>query len=336
MGKLYRRGDSPNWWYTHGTPPNRIMRSCGTSTLKLANILKKKWDEEMFFKKHSIPQNQRMSIHDVCEEFKQNMVSKKPKNQSITYLNTKCTYIDYFNEFMKEPKNRKMFTQVDASDIDRYVVNRMSIGKVSAKTVRDEVRNIKLMFEYAIKYKYYDNTNPAKNPDIPKHKGKKRIPIPVQYVLEAIKSKEVSEKDKSFWSICYYTGLRASDAGNLKKSQIKEDRILINTTGKTDVPVEIPLHPKLKKLNIANVYTKKEDRDGSTKRFQQKLIELGYTEKADIHSLRHTFNMLMLVKGGLGSKDRKKMLAHSSEATTADIYTHQNFNFIDEKIRSIP
>jgi len=336
MSRLYRRGDSPNWWYTEGTPPNRIMRSTGTASLKLAKILKKKWDEDLFFKKNNIPQNQRMTVHDVCEKYKQNMISKKTKGKGMDYLNQKCKYIDNFNEFMKVPKNRKMFSQVDSSDIDRYVVYRIHEGGVSAKTVGDEVRNIKLMFEFATKYKYFENENPALHPDIPKHNPKKRIPIPAQYVLEVLRSDNISKKDKTFWSICYYTGLRASDAGNLTENQVQKDRILIHDTNKADVPIEIPLHPKLKAMNIVNVYTKKDDRDDSRKRFQEKLKEIGYTVKADIHCLRHTFNMMMLTEGGLSSKDRKKMLAHSSEATTADIYTHQDFDFIDEKIRSLP
>tara|TARA_R100001510_G_C7655688_1_gene215001 strand:+ start:4491 stop:5501 length:1011 start_codon:yes stop_codon:yes gene_type:complete len=336
LSKLYRRADSPNWWFTEGTPPNRIMRSTGTSSLKLAKILKKKWDEELFFKKHNIPQNQRMTIHDACEEFKQNMISKKTKNQGMDYIKQKCKYIDNFNDFMKMPKNVKMFSQVDSSDIDRYVVYRIHEGNVSAKTVADEVRNIKLMFDFATKYKYFESENPALNPDIPKHNPKKRIPIPTQYVLEVLRSKEISEKDRAYWSICYYTGLRASDAGALKKEQVHKDRILIHDTEKTDVPVEIPLHPKLKKMNIVNVYTKKGDRDESTQRFKKELLKIGYEQRADIHSLRHTFNMMMLREGGLSSKDRKKMLAHSSEATTADIYTHMDFDFIDEKIRSLP
>ena len=44
---------------------------------------------------------------------------------------------------------------------------------------------------------------------------------------------------------------------------------------------------------------------------------------------------MMLTEGGLSSKDRKAMLAHSNEETTADIYTHQDFDFIAKKITSL-
>ena len=332
MSRLYRRGDSPNWWYTEGTPPNRIMRSTGTASLKLAKILKKKWDEELFFKKNNIPQNQRMTIHDVCEKYKINMLSK---SKNTAYTKQKLGYINRFNDYMRLEKNRKLFIEINAADIDRYIVYRMAKSKVSSKTVEDEIRVLGKMFEYATKYQYYENTNPTENADIPIHKGKKRIPIPPQYVLQAIKDKKTSERDKAYWSICFYTGLRASDAGALTKNQVLKDRIVIHDTEKTDIPVEIPLHPKLQAMNIVNVYTKKDDRDSSRERFQKTLRELGYTVKADIHCLRHTFNMMMLTEGGLSSKDRKAMLAHSNEETTADIYTHQDFDFIAKKITSL-
>jgi len=337
MSRLYKRGDSPNWWYTDGTPPNRIMRSTGTSSLKLANMLKRKWDEELFFKKHRIPQNQRISVHEICEKYKKNMYAKKQKGKGIAYINQKAKYVDNFSEFMRMPKNRKAFMEIDASDIDRYIVHRMSVDNVSAKTVRDDVRNIGLMFDYAIKYNFFDEENPCKNPDIPKHKGKRRIPIPVQYVLEALRSKDrdITEEDKTFWSICFYTGLRAGDAGTLTESQVQNDRIIIHDTDKADVPVEIPLHPNLKKRNIINVFTDKYDRDRSTKKLQAELKRLGYKEHADMHSLRHTFNTLML-ESGLSSKDRKKLLAQSSEEVNADIYTHENYNLIEGIINKIP
>jgi len=335
MSRLYKRGDSPNWWYTHGTPPLRIMRSTGTSSLKLANMLKRKWDEELFFKKHKIPQKQRIDLQDICEKYKKYMMDKRQEGKGVDYVKQKQKYIDNFCAFMMMSKNRKAFASIDAEDIDRYIVHRLNIDKVTPKTVKDDVRVIGLMFEYSIKYKYYDEENPCNNPDIPKHKGKKRRPIPVQYVLEALSSKDIKDSDRAFWSICYYTGLRAEDAGTLTNSQVLKDRILIHDTDKADVPVEIPLHPKLKKQNIINVYTDKYDRDKSTKRLQAKLIELGYKEPADLHCLRHTFNTVML-ESGLGSKDRKKLLAHSSEAVNADIYTHENYDLIKSIIKKIP
>lgn len=335
MSRLYKRGDSPNWWYTHGTPPTRIMRSTGTSSLKLANMLKRKWDEELFFKKHRIPTKQQISISDICQRYKKYMMDKKQEGKGIAYIKQKQKYIDNFNSFMMIPRNRKVFASVDAEDIDRYIVHRLKIDKVTPKTIKDDIRVIGLMFDYAIKYKYYDEENPCKNPDIPKHKGKKRRPVPVQFVLEALKARDVKQSDKVFWSICYYTGLRASDAGTLSESQVLKDRILIHDTDKADVPVEIPLHPNLKKQNIINVYTDKYDRDKSRERFQAKLIELGYNEPADLHSLRHTFNTVML-ESGLGSKDRKKLLAHSSEEVNADIYTHENYDLISSIINKIP
>mgnify|MGYP001257102191 CR=1 FL=1 len=81
-----------------------------------------------------------------------------------------------------------MFIEINASEIDRYIVYRMAKGKVSSKTVEDEIRVLGKMFEYATKYQYYENTNPTEN---------------------------------------------------------------------ADIPVEIPLHPKLQAMNIVNVYTKK-------------------------------------------------------------------------------
>ena len=43
-----------------------------------------------------------------------------------------------------------------------------------------------------------------------------------------------------------------------------------------------------------------------------------------------------MLESGLGSKDRKKLLAHSSEAVNADIYTHENYDLIKSIIKKIP
>ena len=54
MSRLYRRKDSPNWYYTDGTAPNRVMRSTGTGDKRIAVKVRKHWDKQRILDKHGI------------------------------------------------------------------------------------------------------------------------------------------------------------------------------------------------------------------------------------------------------------------------------------------
>ena len=54
MSKLYKRPGSPYWWYTHGTPPDRIKKSTKTSDHKVATLLQEKWDKEILLREQGI------------------------------------------------------------------------------------------------------------------------------------------------------------------------------------------------------------------------------------------------------------------------------------------
>ena len=54
MSRLFRRKDSPNWYYTDGTSPNRVMKSTGTGDKRIAERLRKHWDKQRILEKHGI------------------------------------------------------------------------------------------------------------------------------------------------------------------------------------------------------------------------------------------------------------------------------------------
>jgi len=54
MSRLYKRHDSPYYWYTDGTGPDRVQRSTKTSNRRLAETIRDKWDEKRLLRKHNL------------------------------------------------------------------------------------------------------------------------------------------------------------------------------------------------------------------------------------------------------------------------------------------
>lgn len=50
MSRLYKRSDSPYWWYTRGTGSARIQTSTKCTSKSKAKLLQDKWDSLVFRK----------------------------------------------------------------------------------------------------------------------------------------------------------------------------------------------------------------------------------------------------------------------------------------------
>ena len=116
-------------------------------------------------------------------------------------------------------------SQVDYPLLDNYVTQRITEDGISGKTVNMEIDLFKNLFDFAVKHKYIME-NPAS--DLKRKKVKKSKP-------RYFSNEEVgllldnSGKYETFFMVLLHTGLRASDAGNLKWSDIDLERGFINS-----------------------------------------------------------------------------------------------------------
>ena len=230
-----------------------------------------------------------------------------------------------------DAKRIKNVSQVDYPLLDNYVTQRISVDGISGRTVNIEIGLFKNLFSFAVKHKYIME-NPAS--DLKRKKFKKGKPRyfsneEVELLLEN------AGKYETFFMVLLHTGLRASDAGNLRWSDIDLERGFINvTTQKTDESIVIPINDTLKKhLLDYGTDTPKlfPELDEDTKRqkvrnhIKSVLREAGYDwNKVGCHTFRHTFASYLVINGA-SIYDVQKLLGHKSIIMT-QVYAHLSEN----------
>ena len=225
----------------------------------------------------------------------------------------------------------KNVSQVDYPLLDNYVTQRISRDGISGKTVNMEIDLFKNLFDFAVKHKYIMQ-NPAS--DLKRKKVKKTKPRyfsneEVELLLES------AGKYEAFFMVLLHTGLRASDAGNLRWSDIDLERGFIRvTTQKTDESITIPINETLKgrlldygtdgpKL-FPELDTDRK-RQKVRKHIQTVLKRADYAwKRAGCHTFRHTFASYLVINGA-SIYDVQKLLGHKSILMT-QVYAHLSEN----------
>jgi|TARA_Y100000034_G_scaffold68947_1_gene83186 integrase len=218
---------------------------------------------------------------------------------------------------------------ISTQKINEFIGIRKNEGKAPA-TIHGDFKALRQFFDWCISNSYMER-NPVKTAIFPRLRTiRKRMPIDNDTLQDIFA--EADEKDKIFWQVCYYTGLDSAEAGTLEKSFIKND-IIYKTRNKTQVPVPIPLHPKLLKLKdkIFNIYRTKQERDSSNKRFKKLCEKRGFY--GVIKCLRHSF-VSHLFDSGLAVSDIKVVAGHTSEKMTVH-YTKAQIDTIRTALNSL-
>ncbi len=161
----------------------------------------------------------------------------------------------------------------------------------------------------------------------------------VESLLSAIDTTDVlGVRDRALYELIYSSGLRISEASNLRLENIHMDENLIWVLGKGDKERMIPFgddarywmkkwlteaRPAIVKNGIVpwvfvNYQGKQLSRKGIWKRFQQLEAMSGVTAK--VHTLRHSFATHLLA-GGADLRSVQELLGHADLSTT-QIYTH--------------
>lgn len=318
MSSLYRRKDSLYWYYSFGAGRNRIYRSTGTTSKRIAKLLQDKWDEMYILQKHGI---RKATLSHLIREYLKIINTRK----NYSWARRIRQHLTNFREFTPD----KPVEEFQTADIDQFVSHRLS-NDIANKTIRDEVRSISACFDYAITHGYA-GTNPCKAAILPDNRAKSpRIDIPIDIIEKALENAPRAD-DKIFWTVIAYTGLRSGDAGTLKPDNFSNGLITVRPekTSRWQTIAQIPIHPKLTAIgidNLINVMPTRGRRNAFLQRFKEVVKQAGYTSRADLHSLRHSFST-RLANAGLSPDMIRLVTGHTTTNQTLK-YIHPSMEMI--------
>ena len=338
MSTLYKRKDSPYWWWSSKTRGKRLRMSTGMRKKSVAVQVKNSWDMMLFTDDLTFLKKKDLSANDI-NVFMDEYLNVRSRVSENTY-NTARAVTARFECFLKTV-GIKSISELTIKVLDDYI----DYLDLAPKTVHNHLKELKIMLKRAVVDDLLD-INPAEHVTLPKivKQDLHRMlePIDLQTIFEGANSY------KLYYEFLYYTGLRAGDVAMLTYGDIDFNRNSITCLiRKSKRFHELPL---AKELLVKVKQAKKEDplfptlhavterklNDNLKKPrfYMQALLKAEGRPSATLHSFRTTFNNT-LRDLGLDMDDRRQLMTHSSSETTK-IYTHPNFDKAKEWIDRIP
>ena len=282
--------------------------------------------------------------------FENHLISKSTSKDVFTY------YRNYFKMFSKwcENNKRKHLEEITSLDIVRYL-DEETEGR-SNVTKRNHIYMIKGLFDTNLP----NMIPPTKNIKLKHETSTPRQPLTddeVKAVLESAEKHSHGEQFKALIMVAIYTGLRRKDCVYLRKSEVKDNVIMLppKKTMKHGVLVRIPLHPKLKECleslssstydyyfpDIVDLYRKRNIRFHLESIFsvigQTTTTVEGRKRKVPLkgfHALRATF-ITKLAERGVSLPIMESLAGHLNPAQTMH-YTHPDEDIKKSAIDVLP
>lgn len=236
-------------------------------------------------------------------------------------------------------------TDVTAEDVHNFIV-KLAKKKFAKQTIKLRLTVLTQVFDYAI-IKGYIKYNPTSAVKIPTSAGKKERTLPSPSDIKKIKE-AVTDEFGLIPFIALYTGMRKGEILALQWQDIDFTNKTISVTktivyveglpvlkdtpksiaGIRKVPLLKPLEDELLKRKqntgfIINIDNRTPTR--SEYHCMEKKYKRVHGVTLCLHQLRHEF-ATMCYDAGLDIKEAQKLLGHSKESVTADIYTHIRSN----------
>ena len=340
MSTLYKRKDSPYWWWTTKYKGKTYSKSTKMKPRKLAKQIQQQWDymlmvEDLEFL--GLSHNGTSVIKDYVKEYIDFLGHRKSENtitNASSALKRWCVFL--------KSKGIIRFEEVNVKLLNEYID---SMTTSAPKTIKNHMGIISRMFDQAIREEITEK-NPAKHVTLPeiirviKHRPLNQIDLEIIF--------NNAGKWELYYSFLYLTGLRAGDVAVLKHGDIDCKRKAITGLVRKSRRIhELPLAEELLELIppgdadqpiFPELYSENEIRLNGLiykpRKYLQDLLKKNDLPKATLHSFRVTFNNA-LRDLGLSIEDRQVLLAHSSSETTK-IYTHPNFKLATEYVNRIP
>lgn len=261
-------------------------------------------------------------------------------------LNTVISYkqdLTKFNRFIDSGHNDSL-TKVSKSDITSFMLNLKDKG-LSANSISRNVVAIKLFYRFLNRERVI-NSDPTVNLDSPKLW--KHIPdvLSLKEAESLLEAPDIRDKkgirDRAILELMYATGMRVSEAADLKVDSLNLDVGFVRCVGKGQKERIVPLGKKaieavrkyldkvrtqFQKNNVTRFLFLNRSGGRISRQSIWKII-VYYGRKARIkknlkpHILRHSFATHLLERGA-DLRSVQEMLGHSNISTT-QIYTHIN------------
>ena len=329
MGSIRRRGKY--WYYYRSVNGKRICLALQVKTRRNAEKLCEELDLKYSMEKFGIRQIDSQRIEVFFKDYSKWIETSK----SNVWSKRINSMIKNFMNFITDRKE-KYLEDINFNTITDYYTFRKS--KAGAKTIMEELRIIRRAIDHAVAEDKLESN------DIEwvmfKFSISKNTHFPCFTNEDLHKIWDANLKDHKYYQVCYYTGLRSVDVGNLNQDNInREKNCIVIVTKKENVPGVIPIHNKIKwilKVDTTYIFPHlrtDSERHQAYKRLKKFIRENGINPRCNVHSFRHSFNMALL-KLGMSYYDRKSLLAHSSMKSTMD-YDHPDLELTRDYIDKI-
>jgi integrase/recombinase XerD len=261
------------------------------------------------------------------------------KNTILSYREDLNYYIDfltsrYIDALSKTTKN----------DIINFMLYQKDKG-LAANSIARRLAAIKVFYRFLARERILE-TDPTSLIDSPKLWKKIPETLSINEVDALLSQPNIRDKlgirDKAILETLYATGMRVSEAVNLKEDNINLDIGFLRCVGKGNKERVIPIGAKAinsikryLKISRPNLLKKKESEFLFLNRFGKKISRQSlwkmlkrYAKEARIkksirpHTLRHSFATHLLERGA-DLRSVQEMLGHANISTT-QIYTHIN------------
>lgn len=285
-------------------------------------------------------------MHEKVEEFLEylNYEKKYSDNTIVSYEKDLTTYENYIKI------NKLNFKNLEYKDVTDYLIYLKSTGLKSASINRN-LSTLRSFYVFLIKQNVVDNS-PFKLISGPKKE--KELPNYLKYsefedLISSCDETNLGIRNKMILELLFATGIRVSEASNLKISDIrfKEREIKIHGKGNKERIVYFNktcqevmskyvlnarqelLKGKKNEYLLINHLGNKLTRRGIADIIDKLIFKSSIKHKISPHTLRHTFATLLLNEG-MDIREVQELLGHERLSTT-NIYTHVS----NEELRRI-
>lgn len=306
---IFRRQDSPYWWYRIQLDGRVVTGSTNTADKKLANRIHLE-KHHQFTAEHHLP-NQRgksTAFFWMCDQYleKHAKVNKKSWKQDFIIIKK-----------LKAHFGDVALMNIQPEGLEGFKAHRKNFVKDA--TINRELAVLKTIFTKAIKWGYASR-NPVKEVSLFKEE---RTPIRILTVEERAQLlSESHELLRPILLMALKTGMRQGEILNLqwKNVDLESETISITQTKAMKLR-QIPIHPELKEFLaklprptpfvFANKYGTKYHPYGMIREWFVKLrVKLGMPDLT-FHMLRHNFASELIAKGA-DVRTVQEYMGHSS------------------------
>jgi len=270
----------------------------------------------------------RNSCDDALDLLKREMAIRKYSRKTVK------AYILYNRELLE--MCGKSCGDVTNDDIRDYLFHLSEVKSLSASTLNTAISALKFNFAVIHGKKFvYEIKRPKKDRILPVVLSKAEV----KSIMQALDNL----KHRCLLMVIYSSGLRLSEAANLKIADIDSERKLLHVKGGkgrkdrytvvSDVLLNMLIEYYDKYCPTSWVFEGQDARKHISTRTVQKIFEnacvkADITKNVSVHSLRHSF-ATHLLESGVDLRYIQELLGHASSKTT-EIYTHVSVRKIGE------